>query len=402
MQKQYDFIIIGAGISGLSQLHYYHQQGFNCLLLEKQTDTGGCLHSHHFKQCDNFWLEMGTHSCFNSYGQLLNILNDCSLTDKILAKKSTMFKMWSQQRQRSIVSQLHFFNLLRHIPRLFFSNKKNKSVRDYYQNIFGKNNYQQVFRPAFSAVACQNVDDIPADVLFKKKSRNKKIAKNFTFAAGQQTISNTLTEKYQQQIQTNTVVEKIERHQQGYKITQQYQEKSTVLHCKKLILATPVNVSRDYLKNLHPQLSQLLSKINHVKIETVAVCLPQQELNFKPLAGIIAQDDKEIFYSAVSRDPIEDPQYRGFTFHFKPLHLTLEQKLNKIAEVLAVDVKTLTQVAEKTNVLPSPQTHHTELLSQIDKNLKNKNLGLCGNYFKGFSVEDCLLRSKIEYQRLSQ
>ena len=42
----YDLLIIGAGISGLSMAHYAAGAGWNALVLERERQPGGCLCSH--------------------------------------------------------------------------------------------------------------------------------------------------------------------------------------------------------------------------------------------------------------------------------------------------------------------------------------------------------------------
>ena len=67
MSDRYDMIVIGAGISGLVMAHYGQQAGLKVLVLEKEDRSGGCFHSAAIDGSQSpFWLEMGTHTCFNS------------------------------------------------------------------------------------------------------------------------------------------------------------------------------------------------------------------------------------------------------------------------------------------------------------------------------------------------
>ena len=77
MDKQ-DIIIIGAGISGLSLAHYCAKEGLKTLVIEKTERVGGTFHSHRFGgEAGDFWLELGAHTGYNSYGNFLGILEDC-------------------------------------------------------------------------------------------------------------------------------------------------------------------------------------------------------------------------------------------------------------------------------------------------------------------------------------
>jgi protoporphyrinogen oxidase len=398
MDKHHDFIIIGAGISGLSFAHYCRQQNFTTLVLEQNAQTGGSVHSHHFAPCGQFWLELGTHSCFNSYGQLLKLLQHYQLSQQLVPKKTGLYPIWTAHQLKSVLSQLSWPALLRAMPRLFNSQKAGKTVRQYYSQVLGEKNYRQLFGAAFSAVACQSVDELPADILFKKKPRDKSVAKNFTLANGLQTITDTLAQQSGALVLTNSSVQTIQPQAQGYALSINHQGEQQTLQCRHLVLATPVQIAAQLLQ-FAPDLSNLLKQIRYVSVESMGVCIAKEAISLKPLAGIIAHDD--VFYSVVARDYIVDEAWRGFTFHFKPLGLSVAQKRQKIAQVLGVSEQNLAHWVEKTNHLPSPKLNHSALISQVDALLASQPLGLIGNYFNGFSVEDCLLRSHQEFRRLT-
>ena len=80
--KRYDIIVVGGGISGLSLAHYASKAGLKTLLLEKAPEAGGCLRT--MRQVDDFWLELGAHTCYNSYGNLIGVIEDCGLREKLL------------------------------------------------------------------------------------------------------------------------------------------------------------------------------------------------------------------------------------------------------------------------------------------------------------------------------
>jgi UDP-galactopyranose mutase len=40
-------------------------------------------------------------------------------------------------------------------------------------------------------------------------------------------------------------------------------------------------------------------------------------------------------------------------------------------------------------------------VAEIDRLLQGQPLALTGNYFNGLAIEDCVLRSKAEWQRLA-
>jgi protoporphyrinogen oxidase len=68
--------------------------------------------------------------------------------------------------------------------------------------------------------------------------------------------------------------------------------------------------------------------------------------------------------------------------------------------VLQIEPEQIADQASTINRLPSLALGHAELTSEIDGHLDGERLGLTGNYFGGVSIEDCLLRSRSEFERL--
>ena len=147
-----------------------------------------------------------------------------------------------------------------------------------------------------------------------------------------------------------------------------------------------------------PDVVDRIAKIKYQKIESYGVIVSKDATRLKPFAGLVPTNDH--FFSAVSRDTVADHDYRGFTFHFKPDILSVEQKQQKVCTVLGVEKNQLIETQEKINIVPSLRLGHYELIDEIDALLKDGNLFLSGNYFAGLSIEDCVVRSKEEVERM--
>ncbi|MEA3291375.1 MAG: NAD(P)-binding protein, partial [Pseudomonadota bacterium] len=88
-----EHIVVGGGISGLGIAHFAARRGVPTLVLEGGDRVGGCLHSRRFSDTGDFWVEAGSHSCFNSYGNLLEILADLALTHSLVAKQKLRYSL---------------------------------------------------------------------------------------------------------------------------------------------------------------------------------------------------------------------------------------------------------------------------------------------------------------------
>ena len=132
MTTDFDHIVIGAGISGLGAAHFSARRGLSTLVLESSERIGGCLNSQRFDTLGGFWTEAGGHTCFNSYGNLLSILDDLGLTAQVQPKVKVGYSLWKDGKRRSVVSALHLFEAARSIPRIFSAPKVGRRVADYY------------------------------------------------------------------------------------------------------------------------------------------------------------------------------------------------------------------------------------------------------------------------------
>jgi len=393
--KQYDLIVIGAGISGLSLASYAAAAGLSTLVLEKSSRAGGCFHSHRFeREADGFWLELGAHTCYNSYGGLLGLMEKYGLLGSILPREKVSFRMLVGNEVKSITSQLSFCELFTSAWRLFTLKKDGESVASYYGRIVGRRNYERVFAPAFNAVISQRANDFPADMLFNKRPRRKDVIKSYTLKGGLASITDRLTTVPGLTVINEADITRIVKSGEGYVVEL---ADGQGFQASRLALAVPPPEASRLCAEISPALAKVLSGIKVETIETVGVAVQKDKLKLPPVAGIIAANDD--FYSAVSRDTVSHPSYRGFAFHFKTGRLPLEAKLAKICQVLQVRKEEL-QVVERESRLPSPVVGHGALTAEIDRSIAASNLYVTGNYFAGMAIEDCIVRSGKEFERL--
>jgi oxygen-dependent protoporphyrinogen oxidase len=394
MDKQ-DIIIIGAGISGLSLAHHCAREGLKTLVVEKSERVGGTFHSHLFGgETGDFWLELGAHTGYNSYGNFVGLMEDCHVLDSIMGRAKVSFKMLIDDRIKSIPSQLNFVELLLSAPRIFTLKKEGQSIESYYSSIVGRKNFERVFSPAFSAVICQDADKFPADMLFQKRPRRKDIIKQYTFKGGLQTATDAIASNRNIGIKTGLAVEKISFDGKIFSVA----TTGGSFESSMLAMAAPASAAAELLVTGFPEVSRVLAQIKVATVDSVGIAIKKEAVKLGAVAGLIPVDD--IFYSVVSRDTVPHDHYRGFTFHFKPGLLKREAKLERIAEVLGVRVSQMEFIAERENLVPSLRAGHPELIAKVDLSLAGKPLFLTGNYFKGVSIEDCVSRSLTEFQRL--
>lgn len=391
----YDVVIVGAGISGLGLAHLSHKSGLRTLVLEADTRIGGCLYTHYFPSSNDFWVEAGAHTCYNSYGHLLDIIADLGIKANITPKIKLSFKLLNNNRLRSVISGIHPLELVGSLPRLYWETKVGRSVKEYYSRILGRNNYKDLFGPAFNAVLSQFADEFPADMLFRPKPRNKNFPRSFTFPAGLSTIANVLAKQPGLEVLTNSAALAIEQEVDGYRVLTTDGRDFVAKH---IAIAIPPDQAAILLAGNFPELAGLLGEISMAEITSVSVAVASNALIFPPFAGVIAP--YEAFYSIITRDYLKDAHLRAFTFHFPTHGLDATRQVGRIREILKVPKDLLTNIAYTPHRLPALRTNHVERVARIDRVLAGTGLLLTGNYFLGVSIEDCLTRSANEWHRL--
>lgn len=395
-QSSWQTLVIGAGISGLSFAHLAARRGKRVLILESAGEVGGCLHTHFFDGWPGFWCEVGAHTLYNSYGGFLEIVDELDLSGAIEPKEKLPYKMLVDGSPTAVVSRLHWGELLRSIPRSFSVPKTGKTVEEYYAAIAGRRNFSDVLQPAFDAVLCQPAGSFPAEALFRKRRRRKDRIRHFTFADGVQQVAREIARQPELTVRTGVrAASVVSQGQDGFRVVTESGEE---IHTEDLILAVPPDTAAPLLGPILPDLSALLDRISMAKIESLAVAVGGTAATLPRLAGLIGVDQD--FYSVVSRDPRPHPGARGFTFHFRPGRLDSAARLKRASEVLGVAINQFEEHFEHINRLPSYAPDHYSVTERIDIALSGLRLGLIGNYFLGVSIEDCIGRSRREYERL--
>lgn len=391
----YDLIVIGGGISGLTFARRGAAHGWRTLLLEAEPRVGGCLATQRFDgEAAGFWAELGAHTAYNSYGALLELL-DPELIARMQPRRQLPWRVWDGQRLQSVFARMHWPTLLPALPRLFTQPKAGLSLRDYYSRVMGRRTYDDLLRHAFNAVIAQPADDFPADLLFRKKPRRKDIPRSYTFDGGLATLVEGLVG---QGVETRTGgrVEAVTRAAEGFVVTAAEGE----LPARRLALAVPAWEAARLLAADQAELSAVLARIAPAEVESLAVVVSREAVRLPEVSGLIAID--QAYYSAVSRDVVADANWRGLTFHFRPGRLGQDDKLALVAQVLGIEIGQIATVAGRVSRLPALKVGHAGLIEAIDAALAGQPLALTGNYFQGVAIGDCAERSRAEFERIAR
>ena len=389
-----DVVVIGAGISGASLAHWCAKEGLQTVVLERSDGVGGCMRTE--RTPDGFWWELGAHTCYNSYGTLVDLLASCGGLSKLLPRQKAPFRLLVGDSLRPIAKELSKLELLLSAPKLLWSSKSGKSVRGYYGPIVGESNYERVFSPLFAAVPSQPADDFPAEMLFKKRPRRKEILRSFALQGGLQTAIDLALATPGIQLRTNATVAQVHRSGDCWQVDL---ADGSALTTRRLALAVSPRAAAALMAKEAPALADELAKIKTCTVQSLGIRVAKEHVRIEKVAGIVPRND--VFFSAVSRDLVPDERWRGFTFHLRP-GVSRTAGLQRVTAILGCQQQELVQVMEREVELPSPVVGHAEIVEGIEKALLAgpKDLYLLGNYFAGMAIEDCVQRARQEASRL--
>lgn len=391
--EHFDCIVIGGGASGLVSAARMARDGRSVRVLEAEDRLGGCIRS--WRPRDDFWLELGAHTAYNSYAPLLEALDERGRLEDLLPREKVGYRfVEADGRLSSPLARLNFIEAAFSLPAGLFRSKTGRSVGEWFSGLLGRGNYRRLLAPAFAAVLSQRADDFPAAWLFRKKPRMKRAPRKYTFTGGLQGLLEALAEDAPYSLRTGARVSAITREGAGFRV----EVGDVALSCAQLVLAVPVDAAAALLRDLYPEVARRLARFPMSSSEAMGVVLPAARTALPPLAGLIGADDS--FWSVVTRDPVPHQNLRGYTFHFRPGVLDGAAKLARIAEVLGARPEDFLHVAEAVNRLPAAGVEHVALAGEVLDLLAREPLALVGNYLNGLSIGDCAERAVIETQRL--
>jgi phytoene dehydrogenase-like protein len=391
--EHFDCIVIGGGVSGLVTAARMARDGRSVCVLESEARLGGCIRS--WRPRDDFWLELGAHTAYNSYAPLLEALDERGRLDDLLPREKVGYRfVEADGGLKSPMARLNFLEAAVNLPFGMFKAKAGETVGAWFSGLLGRGNYRRLLAPAFAAVLSQPADDFPAMWLFRKKPRMKKAPRKFTFTGGLQGLLEALVENAPYAVRTGVEARAITREGAGFRVD----IGDTALTCAQLVLAVPVDAAAGLLAEIYPEVARRLARFPMASSEAMGVVLAADQTALPPLAGLIGADDS--FWSVVTRDPVPHQNLRGYTFHFRPGALDSAGKLARIAAVLGTRPEAFLHVTEAINRLPAPSVAHVALADEVLALLAPEPLALVGNYLNGLSIGDCAERAVIESARL--
>ncbi|MDR2883837.1 MAG: FAD-dependent oxidoreductase, partial [Deferribacteraceae bacterium] len=370
---------------------YAAKSGKEIALIEKNDYLGGCIKSFKPYADSDFFTELGAHTIYSSYATMIEALKEMNMESSILPQTKAKYLFVENSKISSIYSRLHPLDLLTHVFKASKYVKNKMTVKDYYSAIVGKKNYDDLVGPMTSAVICQTSDNVAADLLLKKRPKDKSLPRSFSIAGGLSTYINNAVAKKNVEVRLSTTVTGITKDSDGYTVSLY---KDEVLRGKQLVIATDALTAGKLLNPISQKLSELLSQLPHHPSYALGLSAEVSKIGVPPFSYMIAKNMP--FRSGVSRDVVPHNKYRGVTFHLKENagHDVAKSMLSLSGDAVE---------ARESYILPELRLGHHEWKAEVEKLATEiPNFHLLGNFFEGLSMEDCAIRAKEEALRATR
>lgn len=397
----HDVVILGGGVSGLSFAFHAARAGRAVHVVEQDARLGGCLDTR--TTAGGFWIELGAHTCYNSYGAFIELLEGLDLMGELQPRGKPVLRLLDRdavlpgKNLGALLRRMNLFELARSMPRLIGASPEGKTVRAYYGQIVGDGNYERVLGPMLSAVPSQRADDFPADMLFKKRPRRKDVLRSFTLRGGLGALAEQIRKRPGITFATGRAATGLQRDGAGFAVTLDGGERLTA---ERVAIATPPRTAARLLSGVLGDAAARIGELREATADSVGVVVRAEQVAALPYATFLIPRG-DIFHSVVTRDVVPDPIWRGFVFHFQPGHAEAD-RLARITALLGVARADLAEVSQRRSVLPSPALGHKDVVAGLDAALAAQpGLAVTGNWFAGLSIEDCVQRSRAEWQRIA-
>jgi oxygen-dependent protoporphyrinogen oxidase len=397
----HDVVILGGGVSGLSLAFHAARAGRSVHIVEQDARLGGCVDT---RTTDGgFWIELGAHTCYNSYGAFIELLEGLDLMGELQPRGKPVLRLLDGdailpgKNLGALLRRMSLVELARSVPRLIGASPEGKTVRAHYGRIVGDGNYERVLGPMLSAVPSQRADDFPAEMLFKSRPRRKDVLRSFTLRGGLGALADRIRQRPGITVATGRAATGLLRDREGFAVALDGGERLTA---ERVAIATPPRAAARLLSGVLDDGTARVAAIGEASVDSLGVVVRADQVAAIPYATFLIPSG-DIFHSVVTRDVVPDPTWRGFVFHFQPGHPEAD-RLARVTALLGVARADLADVSQRRSVLPSPALGHKDIVAGLDAQLAAQpRLAVTGNWFAGLSIEDCVQRSRAEWQRVA-
>ena len=441
-----DYLIIGAGLSGLSTGYYLKQAGFDIAVWEAKSQIGGRIQT---QKSGDWQVDIGANTAFVSSQPLYDLIDELGLRDQVMIANSKAKKRFIVRGNQLLALPLSLGSFLS-TPlvspasklSLFFEPfrspvDKEESIADFVGRRLGVEWRDWVLDPFVSGVFAGDAHRISAQAAFHRiwllekdhgslfkgmlargkarkadREAGKFVAGNemISFRDGMSSLPSALADKLNSDVVLNRQVTSLVKTETGWQATC---ATGQTIHAKKVIVTLDAPDAAELLKPLSPSAADLLTTIQSPKLAVVALgfkrsdvqhpldgfgCLIPRSLGIPTLGSIFSSS---IFPNRAPQDHVLLSCFLGGT-QYPQIHQMTEdemiaQVMQDLSPLLGISAKPVfKQVKVWHHAIAQYQLGHLDTVTAIRRNLMQDtpNLVTRANWHEGISIPDVIANAQ--------
>ncbi len=440
-----EFIVIGAGISGLTVAHKLARAGKDVLVLESTSNAGGKILT---ERIEGYLLEAGPNSLRIENEETVDLIKECGLTDRMIEaspnskkrfilKNGHWIKIPSKPGEALATSLFSFRGKIRVLAEPFISKSKSEdeSVASFIARRFGNDILEYAADPFISGIFAGDPQQLSMRHAFPKmwnaeqehgslvmgrmKGRKGQTGKRIksqvvSFPEGLSELTDAIRSDLATQVQFHNGALQIGRTQNGFAVTTSKES----LEARQIIFASPAYDVAEMINVIVPELSKSLIGVDYPTVAVVYLGYTEDQFTTIPegFGGLIpSKENRKILGVIFSSSNFPNRAPNG--------HLLLTVLLGgaqhpeivawsneKIIEMATSEVNDLFNSKGKPHfqhvrlwnqAIPQYNVGYDTVLNAIEQaENENTSLHFIGNYRGGVSVGACIRNATELAKRL--
>lgn len=445
--KSYNYIVIGAGIAGLSAAFKLKQLGYSVLIVEKSSLIGGTWQSHSYK---NSIYEFGPNTLMSSSPALMEMIETLDFSDQVLSHKlkdskrflylkNQLIEVESKPIKMLFSKLLSFRAKLRILLEPFkkiSNDTEDKSVHDFSRRKFGEEIASNIVASALQGIWAGDTKRLSAKSALKKlykleqehgsilwgliknSKKKSKPLETISFKNGMQSFAERIAEYIgKENILLNSAI-KLTKNKDLYELSILSEGQEYKIQTENLFIATKAFEAAQILEPISLKIPCLLKQIYYAPVYLSIISIDknlfskQGQETFNAFGFIDSKLDhlllgcifaSELFPSRNLTDEYLLLNFAGgarnsqiLDFSENDLNETILEELIEILQPLAnteLTIEHFKLINQKRidRAIPQFNIGHQEIIESLKKELtKHPGIQLLGNYVEGVSVADTI------------
>lgn len=441
--------ILGGGISGLSLAWYLKQQGLNPIIIEKENRVGGWIRT---IEKEGFLFELGPHSIRPSFEGLatLRLIESLDLHSQVIQADAAARKryLFIDQKLQCLPNNIFSFflspltrGLIKDILHDLFAvstQLPDESIYNFIARRFSPKIAERFVDPLISGIYAGNIHSLSISscmpVLYHLEQQYGSVAKGllkrkkqpetndsdfvkgmlqsgiFSFKKGLSTLIEGLTHPLQQNIRLNRHVISLSFFPDHVILNLAC---GAVLKVDHLYSALPAHALSKVLRASHPQIADVLKRIESTSVASVSLGYRNQILPHKGFGYLVPSKEKEEILGMIWDSSVFPQQNNSFNetrltvmmggvYRQDICALQESERLHIALDAIKrhLCVKKLPDVVHHSlalNAIPQYNVGYKEVLNSVSTQLKgiSERFGYLGTAFHGVSINDCIHQAEI-------